>query len=171
VSKERTIADLLDDIRRRFPHFVSGVLKVSGDPELASEMELIVHPPKSFRRIPTFATGVSRLPSPMLQSRFQYASDIRHGLDLWLSPRQMTSWMKRTEIRSAHQARRSHWIGSPPNQFDDSQLSLFGITIEVPQNAVYLIWADGIPEPRVWACSGMDATEYDSLNDFFVSFL
>lgn len=171
MSTESTIPDLLDGVCRHFPLFVSGVLKVSGDPQLASEMVLAVHPAKSVRRIPTFANGVFHRPSPMLQSRFDYASDIRHGLELWLSPWQMTSWIKKKDLQSAHQARRAYWIGSPPNRFDENQLSLFGITMDVPQNAVYLIWENDSTEPRVWSCSGMDSTEFESLQEFFLSYL
>jgi hypothetical protein len=163
---DERIRHLFDAIRDNFPRFKRAVLRQIPDPEIAEEMKLVLSPPRKLNRVPTFQAGVSRKLTPMLQARFEYAGRIQHGLDTWLSLRQMGIWVRKTEVGDHHRARRSHWIDSPPNLHPDSRLSLFGITDGVPQNAVYLVWGDEGDEPRVWACSGMDADEFDTLEGF-----
>jgi hypothetical protein len=130
-------------------------------------MKLVLSPPpRRLSRVPTFEVGVFRELTPMLAARFGYAGRVQHGLDIWLSLRQMSTWVRRQGIRSNHRARRTYWIGSPPNVHPDSRLSLFGVTDGVPQNTVYLVWGDEGAEPRVWASSGMSADEFDTLEDY-----
>jgi hypothetical protein len=167
ASVNERIRWLLDAIRNNFPRFKHAVLRASRDPEIAEEMKLELSPsPRRLTRVPTFEVGVFRKLTPMLQARFEYAGRIQHGLDVWLSLRQISTWVRKREVREHHRARRTHWIDSPPNVYPDSRLSLFGVTDGVPQNAVYLIWGNGREEPRVWSCSGMDADEFDTLEEY-----
>jgi hypothetical protein len=170
-SSNLTIRDLLDAICANFPRFRASVLKSSNNPDIGEDMQLLIEPTRKLTRVPTFQRGISRTLTPMLEARFEYASRIRHGLDIWLSMRQMNIWMRKKTIQTIHRARRNSWIDSAPNLNRDSQLSLFGITLEVPQNATYLVWDDEGEEPRVWSCSGMDAEEYNNLEEYLRSYL
>ena len=164
ASVDERIERLLDAIRDDFPRFKRAVLRASRAPEIAEEMRLVLSPPpRRLSRVPTFEVGVFRKLTPMLQARFEYAGRMQHGLDTWLSLRQMSTWVRKREVRGHHRARRTHWIDSPPNLHPDSRLSLFGVTDGVPQNAVYLVWGDEGEEPRVWSVSGMSAEEFDTL--------
>jgi hypothetical protein len=166
-----TVHDLLDAISANFPRFRAAVLQLSSSPDIEEDMQLVIKPARKLTRVSTFERGVFQTLTPMLKSRFEYASRIRHGLDIWLSQRQMTAWMHKRTIRSMHRSRRTYWLGSAPNLYPDSQLSLFGITLDVPQNATYLVWDGEGKEPRVWSSSGMDADEYDNLEEYLRSHL
>jgi hypothetical protein len=166
VSAKERVRQLLDAIRDDFPRFKSAVVCASRDPAIAEDLKLELSPPRSLRRVPTFEVGVSRGLTPMLEARFEYAGRIRRGLAIWLSLRQMGMTVRNREICLNHRARRTDWIGSPPDLHPDSRLSLFGITDGVPQNAVYLVWGDEGDEPRVWSCSGMNADEFGNLEEY-----
>ena len=167
ASASERIRRLLDAIRDDFPRFRSAVSRASRDPGIAEVMRLVLSPPpRRLSRVPTFEVGVLRELTPMLAARFGYAGGVRHGLDVWLSLRQMSTWVRRREVRVSHRARRTHWVGSPPNLYPDSRLSLFGVTDGVPQNAIYLVWGDEGAEPRVWSCSLMSADEFDTLEEY-----
>jgi hypothetical protein len=172
ASINKRIRQLFDAIRDDFPRFKRAVMRSSGDSEIAEMMKLAFSPPpRRLSRVPTFQAGVSRKLTPMLKARFEYAGRIQHGLNISLSLRQMGVWLRKREIRENHRSRRTYWIGSPPNLYPDSRLSLFGITDGVPQNVVYLVWGDEADEPRVWSCSLMDADEFDNLEEYLRSHL
>jgi hypothetical protein len=168
ASVNERIRRLLNAIRDDFPRFKRAVVQGSRYPdETAEVMKFVLSPPpRRLGRVPTFEVGVFRKLTPMLEARFEYAGRIRRGLDIWLSLRQMSTWMRKQELRGHHRSRRTWWINSPPNLHPDSRLSLFGVTDGVPQNAIYLVWGDEGDEPRVWSCSLMDADEFDSLEEY-----
>lgn len=84
----------------------------------------------------------------MLKARFDYASIIKRGRDIWLSPAEMERWMKKREVKSFHRALREHWEQSAPMMFPNDRLTLLGVTDGVPDNLTYLVWRDD--EPEVW---------------------
>jgi hypothetical protein len=167
ASAGERIRRLFNTIRDDFPRFKRAVLQASRDPEIAEEMNLVLSPPpRRLSRVPTFEVGAFRKLTPMLEARFKYAGRVQHGLDISLSLRQMSTWVRKREVREHHQARRTYWIDSPPNLYPDSQLTLYGVTDGVPQNAVYLVWGNEGDEPRVWSCYGMSAEEFDTLEEY-----
>lgn len=160
------IRRLMKALEADFPRLKRAVLKAVPGDDIDEAMQFVLSPPGKLGRVPTMQAGVSRELTPMLRARFEYASTIQHGIELWLGLEQMASWPRKRDFRGNHRARREYWIDSPPNLLPDSRLSVFGITDDVPQNVVYLIWGEGGEEPRLWSCSGMSSEEYDTLEDF-----
>lgn len=132
---------------------------------LEAELSYSISPPSQYDSIATFAEGTSRPLSPMLTERFQYASDITRGLDVWAGIGTIASMVQSEHVQSLHTSLREHWVDSAPYQFSDDSLSLFGYTIDVPENIVYLAWA-GEAELRVYVYSSQSEERFDNLDTY-----
>jgi hypothetical protein len=134
--------------------------------EVKMPFKFVAQPSFGVARIPTFEAGVSLALSPMLEARFGFASAIYIDTDTWLNTTEMLSWTRKRAVKSYHRSLRENWDDSAPMLYSDSQLSLFGITEDVPDSLVYLVWT-GSTEPEIWLYSGMQHNRFTTLRDYF----
>ena len=102
----------------------------------------------------------------MLRERFGFVSSLTLGFETWLGPAEMAEAMADPKSREIHSIMREHWEGSPPNLYPDDRLSLFAVDTELVESRVYLVWGEREGEPKLWMCSGMDGTEFESVEAF-----
>jgi hypothetical protein len=86
----------------------------------------------------------------MLKERYIFGSNCQFGCDTWLAPEGMLTWMTHQEVQKYHSSLKQHWTNSAPMLFPQSKLSLFGITEDVPDSLIYLVWSAKDSEPEVW---------------------
>lgn len=161
-----TISGLLESIRADFPQrkrTAEGLMRRHG---IQDTLELVIQPPEAFADLPTFDNHVFRPSSSMLRSRFEFAGSWRIGQDVWLTPSQMSSWIRKRSVRKHHGALRAHWEGSAPMSYPDAQLSLFGITEDVPENLVYIVWTKEEGEPEIWTYTGYEEHRFENLREY-----
>lgn len=128
------------------------------------EPSFVAEPTERVSEIPTFNPDVSYPLTPMLQARFRFASRIEFCGDTWLSISEMPKWMKRKSVRKYHSSLRDHWTGSAPMLYPDDKLTLFGVTVDVPDSLIYCVWGDG--EPAIWTYSGLDQRQFTNLQRY-----
>lgn len=95
--------------------------------------------------------------SPMLKSRFEYASNWRNAnLDQdWLSLKEISEIYNNDIAKEWLILRRENWPETPPESISASHCSLFSLNPYEPEEA-YLVWTEGIIEPQVWRYFGAD---------------
>jgi hypothetical protein len=139
-------------------------LPTSSEPEDVP-LRLISEPSVSVNSIPTFDSAVSYPVSPMLAARFSFGSTCHFGCDTWLSREDMVSYTELKVVKEYHLSLREHWVDSAPMLFSDAKLSLFGVTEDVPDSLIYLVWANS-SEPEVWTYLGMEQNRFSNLADY-----
>ncbi|NBS91554.1 hypothetical protein EBS67_16405 [bacterium] len=161
------IFGVLDNIKKTFPA-LKEVLEASWkEGGLDETMDLTFEAPSKVATLPTFDKSKSRKLTPMLKARFEYASTIKYGQDIWLDPNQMALSMADDELNIYHTSLRDHWENSAPMRFKDKDLTLFGITDGCPEDRVYLVWKNEGKEPELWSYMGMEVLEFKNLEKFF----
>jgi len=135
--------------------------------ELGIDVELTyaTKPPMRAQSIETFSKYKQIPLSPMLAQRFDFASDIVRGLDVWAGTDQIATLTNAKHVKLLHKSLRRHWVNSAPAKYDDASLSLFGYTVDVPENIVYLAWTGEI-EPQVYVYVGQKEESYENLDEY-----
>ena len=128
--------------------------------------DLTLNPAVPVKQLATFKRGVSRPLSPMLRERFKFASSIDRAGQVWLGAKEVATATKSLGIRRHHKSRREQWEGSAPMRFEDSDLSLFGVSPESPEDVVYLVWRPGVTEPELWNYHGMSERKFKNLESY-----
>lgn len=121
--------------------------------------------PEQAVEIITFKKNTYKKLSPMLAERYAFASTITRALDIWPDLAAMRQVLTNSEIRTVHRSMRKYWPDSAPALFTDSNLSLFGYTIDVPDSIVYSAWGDAV-EPQIFYYSGIESAKFDDLNAY-----
>ncbi len=103
----------------------------------------------------------------MLRERFEAFGAIVQGPEVWLAGPALSLVLDYDEIISLHESLRNHWESSLPARFGDHELSLFGYTPDVYDEAVYLAWT-GSAEPIVAEYKSGSAKQFDCLDDYFL---
>ena len=165
----KKIFDLLDKMKETFPSVKEKTEKLMKEMGLDETIDLTFEAPSKVATLPTFDKSKSRKLTPMLKARFEYASIIKSGQDIWLDPNQMALSMADDELNLYHTSLREHWENSAPMRFKDKDLTLFGITDGCPEDRVYLVWKNEGKEPEVWGYFGFDENKYKNLEKFFES--
>ena len=165
----KKIIDLLDKMKETFPLVKEKTEKLMKEMGLDETMDLTFEAPSKVATLPTFDKSKSRKLTPMLKARFEYASTIKYGQDIWLDPNQIALSMADDELNIYHTSLRDHWENSAPMRFKDKDLTLFGITDGCPEYRVYLVWKTEGEEPEVWEYFGFDENKYKNLEKFFES--
>ena len=165
----KKIFDLLDKMKETFPLVKEKTEKLMKEIGLDETIDLTFEAPSKVATLPTFDKSKSRKLTPMLKARFEYASTIKSGQDIWLDPNQMALSMADDELNLYHTSLREHWENSAPMRFKDKDLTLFGITDGCPEYRVYLVWKNEGKEPELWSYMGMEVLEFKNLEKFFES--
>lgn len=172
-SVRQRIFNVLDAVIARWPERNKELAELLGQPipEGATEpfgdsFRLCVSPPNQVTSVPTFYHGTYRAPSEMLRARFEHSGHWQVGLERWLTPSEMASWIASEEVEATHHALRGYWENSAPMIFPDDRLGLFGVTEGVPEDLVYLAWADSDDEPEIWEYVGQSARRFTNLEHY-----
>lgn len=161
-------ASLIRRVCDRWPSIHLEIIKQVGDsPEF--QPYAILKPPERTRRIPTFDRNVYRGLSPMLRDRFQLASDIVIGTDVWLGIKRMSRVIRGRSMSAMLRGLREHWEGSAPQRFTDDRLGVFAIAPSIPEEVVLLVWVSDNSEPEFWEYLGMNSTRYKNLDAYLKS--
>ena len=130
------------------------------------DLELTVERAVPVKALATFKRGVSRPLSPMLRERFAFASTIVNSGQVWLAAKEVAKATRSRRIRGHHKARREHWEDSAPMRFEDSELSLFAMTPDAPEDVIYFVWKPEATEPELWDYHGMSERKFKDLEAF-----
>ena len=163
---EKKIFDLLDKMKESFPSVKEKTEKLMKEMGLDETIDLSFEAPSKVATLPTFDKSKSHKLTPMLKARFEYASTIKSGGEIWLNPKQMVFFMSDDELNIYHNSLRDHWEDSAPMLYPDKCLTLFGITEGVPEHRVYLVWKNEGKEPELWSYMGMEVLEFKNLEKF-----
>lgn len=157
---------LIDRLVSAFPRRKAELEKLLKEMGIEEPQVFYASAPESFHEIPTFDGTISKLVSPMLRERFESYGTIFQGPELWLSCPQIDAAIHSEEIATLHVALRNNWEGSVPARFSDQELSIFGYTPGVFDEAVYLAWVENRKEPIVAEYKSMSVNEFLSLDDY-----
>ena len=167
MSRTR-IAGILSDLQLHFTrkqNRAAARLRAAG---ISDRLEQRIASAELVAELPTFRDQVNRPLSPMLEERFRVAGRWTEGTDIWLASSDMHAAIRSPSIRGVHQSLRDNWEGSAPMLYQDDQLGLFGVTEDVPEDLIYIVWAVG-NEPEIWRYSGMRESRYRNLAEFLES--
>jgi hypothetical protein len=154
---------IVSDFDRRKSEAIA-MLKFFGlDSELTYSVDL---PEPIDGSICTFSKAFTQPLSAMLSERFKFASTIVRANDVWpdLNGIKLATQVK--AVKLMHTAIRNHWQKSAPARYKNSELSLFGYTIDVPENLVYLAWNKDSLEPNVFVYQGQSEEIYTNLDEY-----
>ena len=167
TTSERITA-LLDAIKKKFPERKRAAEELMRKYGLDETLEMKIEDPTVCDFIPTFSTESKKVVSKALKARFSFAGSWQMGQEIWLNPEEMKAWVKDKSILENHEAKRENWTDSAPMLYTDEQLALFGITEEVPENAIYLVWPTVSEEPEVWVYVAYDSHKFSNLEEFLL---
>src|SRR4051794_29165904 len=100
MTAKAQIWKLLDQLKAGFPRKKLVIEKMMKEYGLDESVELKIESPEEVTVIPTFDSKQTKIPSPMLQARFDYASTIVYAGEAWLAGNEMQSRMKKRTVRS-----------------------------------------------------------------------
>lgn len=105
--------------------------------------------------------------SPMLKSRFEYASSWKNAnLDQdWLSLKEISEIYNNEIAREWLNLRRENWSENPPKSISASHCAHFALNPYEPEEA-YFVWIEEIIEPQVWRYFGADYKMFLNLDRF-----
>jgi hypothetical protein len=152
---------LVEDFGRRKNDAESILL----DQGIEIDLTYTIKPSVDSESTPTFSRRLQRKHSPMLEARFEFASEILRGLDTWVGPNDLAKRTFSKKIQSTHNSLRKFWANSAPSLYPDDSLSLFGFTVGVPENIVYLVWTE-LEEPEIWVYFSQTEEKFENLDAY-----
>lgn len=171
MSARTKVIELLDNIQASFPEKKTRIEALMRQHGLTGTVKLAIRPPELTESIATFSAEVTRQLSPMLKDRFDYMGCCVCAGERWLAASEVSEWVQKKSVVRYHLTLREHWENSAPMLFPDSRLSLFSVYKGVPDNLVYLVWAEEQAEPELWSYSGMNSNRFANLCEYLEWFL
>src|SRR5262249_15731911 len=167
LAPGKRVHKLLDALKADFPRRKAAIEAWMKDRYgLDESVDLRLIPPEDADTIPTFARTKRYSATPMLKARFEYASTVDYGGEIWLGIGEMRRWMRKKDVRAYHTAMREDWEGSAPMLFRDDQLTLLEVSNGVPDCLTYLVWARESKEPEIWRYRGMESHRFKDLEAY-----
>jgi hypothetical protein len=130
------------------------------------KVELVIRAPEKLLLVPSFDVNHAFELTPMLKARFEFASEWNDDGDIWLALADMRTWMKRRTVRNYHKALRTNCPDSAPALLPDHQLSLFGVSEDLPEYVTYLAWDRPKDEPRICSYQDLETYEFPNLEAY-----
>ena len=157
--------ELLNQLVSNFPRRKAELERLLEQMGIEEPQQFTVEKPQPLSAMPTFKQKTKRSLSPMLKERFVCFGTFIQGPEIWLSGQELEQAIASDEILSLHEALRNNWENSLPARFEDDELSIFGYTPGVFDEAVYLAWTEAI-EPIVAEYKSTSVNQFDCLDDF-----
>jgi len=159
MDNKRLVLDLLERWKVDFPKRKATVERYLAEAGQTGAYDLAIDLPEKVTDLATFTTSTRQPLSPMLEARFEFCGTWKEGGTIWLGAREIELKTHSRPVLKTHRSLRKHWDGSASMIYRDDQLSLFGISEDLPENITYLVWI-GQSEPEIWSYHGMESYKH-----------
>jgi len=142
------------------------------DAEVERFGEHVIEPPsESFEQIRTLEYDFFRPISPMLGKRFEFCSAWKNAYlnHDWLSNQEINNWKENKTFREWLKLRKENYSyqGQPFMEYPMKNIAIFSIDPYEPEET-YLVWDDGIIEPKIWHYFEADFYTFNNFERFLL---
>lgn len=129
--------------------------------------EQVINPPDQGEQICTLEEGVFRSLSPMLRTRFEFASSWHNAVlsQDWLSLAEICTVRENPIFNEWFALRLENWDFIPPSTVPLRNCAIFAINPYEPSET-YLVWEDDQEEPAIWQFFSADYNYFKSFENY-----